>query len=327
MYPFGYQNANCFQFQDQAVKLEPNSPTVTGPVAIGLGNFPWNQGQIPLNLTNSLITQTSLFGGGTPFKYTSPEKPAKTLDLTKPIADQRPVLRRTKLKRAFEPHRARVEYSHIACPKERRRLRSLDNAKLYRDREKQRIMDLENQLQDLQNKHTTLLANSLKLKTSYDTLEQYLNQNYPQIENRLKEDALLEETTQAAADQTGLTSYSNQSQVAYGNEKRAMQILQNSNQSSSHSSNQSRNKLNLKLDLTASSNSSSKTVINVLDDSDMTSIGAPRMHSSAIEPSPALTTPSNYGSAGPSPADLEAIKSHGLSYRPNNVFTFENVMM
>ena len=56
----------------------------------------------------------------------------------------RPSMRKNKLKRVYDPFRDRQDFSHITDLKERRRLRSKDNARLYRDKEKFRISQLEN---------------------------------------------------------------------------------------------------------------------------------------------------------------------------------------
>lgn len=87
----------------------------------------------------------------------------------------RPAMRRNKLKRDFQPFRDRVDYSHIKCPKERRRLRSLDNARLYRDKEKQRIMTLEGGIEYFHDHNTRLQENNIALEKAISLLEEYMS--------------------------------------------------------------------------------------------------------------------------------------------------------
>lgn len=92
----------------------------------------------------------------------------------------RPAMRRNKLKRQFNPFRDRIDYSHISCPKERRRLRSLDNARLYRDKEKQRIMTLEGGIEYFHDHNTRLHDNNKLIEESIKILEEYLSKNLGQ---------------------------------------------------------------------------------------------------------------------------------------------------
>jgi len=94
----------------------------------------------------------------------------------------RPAMRRNKLKREFNPFRERIDYSHVKCPKERRRLRSLDNARLYRDKEKQRIMTLESGIEYFHDHNTRLFENNQRLEKSIALLQKYLAQQAQQVQ-------------------------------------------------------------------------------------------------------------------------------------------------
>jgi len=103
----------------------------------------------------------------------------KRIDLTKPLKDQRPVLRRSRLRREFDPHRDRSDYNEVDDAKVRRRMRSTDNARLYRDREKQRMIDLEDSIEHLKTVNSRLTIHNTTLKYKLDVLTNYIKKNKP----------------------------------------------------------------------------------------------------------------------------------------------------
>jgi len=98
----------------------------------------------------------------------------KKIDLTKPLREQRPVLRRSRLRREFQPHRDRTEFNDISDTRERRRMRSTDNARLYRDREKQRMIDLEESIEFLKKHNSRLTIQNTTLKYKFSALQNYI---------------------------------------------------------------------------------------------------------------------------------------------------------
>lgn len=124
----------------------------------------------------------------TPPAQTQPAKPFvlrplydKKIDLTKPLRDQRPVLKRSRLRREFEPHRDRAEFGDVEDVKDRRRLRSTDNARLYRDREKQKMIDLEEDIEQLKSVNSRLTIQNTTLKYKFDVLQRYIVTSKPKL--------------------------------------------------------------------------------------------------------------------------------------------------
>lgn len=244
----------------------------------------------------------------------------KPLDFSKSLKDQRPVLKKSRLRRQFDPHRDRLDFSHVACPKERRRLRSQDNARLYRDREKQRIIDLEVNIEALKKQNSRLTIESTTLQYKFELLEKYLAQ-VREVDAQKKLDQILEEstcprddfhdnTTQSLRiDEASLNNLECVATIGAGGE---IHLSRNS-QSSQDSKSKNRNHKNLSIDL---SKSSVNTVIenSNVNVTGISNIGEPSASSSAIGED--LKTPSCYGSAEPSPAftPLDKGKSSGAQF-------------
>jgi hypothetical protein len=74
------------------------------------------------------------------------------------------------------PDRDRIDYSHVSDNKERRRLRSQDNARLYRDREKQKIMDLETSIEFLMQNNSRLTIQNTTLKYKFEVLKAHIEE-------------------------------------------------------------------------------------------------------------------------------------------------------
>jgi hypothetical protein len=104
----------------------------------------------------------------------------------------------SRLKRKFDPHRDRHDYSYVADPKQRRRLRSIDNARLYRDREKQYIIDLQNKNEELTKSvsafkcENALIADKMRLLESY--IQNRKDANIPMPESEERQEARKQST-------------------------------------------------------------------------------------------------------------------------------------
>jgi len=202
---------------------------------------------------------------------------SRPLDFSKSLKDQRPVLKKSRLRRSFEPHRDRIDFSHVQCAKERRRLRSQDNARLYRDREKQRIIDLENSIEQLREEQSRLTIKNTTLDYKYNSLLKYVNQSTPDLNGTQCVNQVLEETTQIRSDLTAASEHSQEISLEH---LEYTGTIGANNQLFSE-----RNVKGLQLDLSKTSTITEK-VINVTSES-------------------GLETPlSCYGSAEPSPAEL-----------------------
>ena len=159
----------------------PINPLMYNNVTNFLPNFQpdtLNMNQMGLNFNYPVSTLPMNYFPQPKFLPPKPEpvKNSMNVDLSKPLADQRPILRKTRLKRAFEPDRVRNDYSHIKDPKERRRLKSLDNARLHRDRERKRITDMESAIEETNLLNNNLILENSNLKFKFETLKNFLDE-------------------------------------------------------------------------------------------------------------------------------------------------------
>lgn len=190
------QNTMPIQQNFQKFQTMPNTTQLTqNPYSNQINSHQLNSGQLNSNQLNSnqmnhqfsqfhrQISPAQLSDGSTgqisPDQFSSqitnkfyPEP--QQLDLSRPLADQRPVLKRSRLRRDFMPDRDRIDYSHVSDNKERRRLRSQDNARLYRDREKQKIMDLESSIEFLMQNNSRLTIQNTTLKYKFEVLKAHI---------------------------------------------------------------------------------------------------------------------------------------------------------
>jgi len=259
------------------------------------------------------------------------------LDLTRPLADQRPVLKRSRLRRDFTPNRDRIDYSHISDHKERRRLRSQDNARLYRDREKQKILDLENSIEGLMQDNSRLTIQNTTLKYKFEVLRSHVEkQKEDRRLNLASKRQAFEDSTQIrdngndticssycnstvdnfknfASDRIGINDNSEICAVLNAEEKNNKSSLRLEDSSEEKeevqlNSSKKRNHKNLTLSIndsnkTASSGTSQQTVINLQQEHSVESVVySPKTVHGSFDSNLKLPL-SGYVSAEPSPAD------------------------